>query len=69
MSSAQRDYIVVTKPIVRRPALKLALAAGAGVDEAAWIANLAAGVEVGKQGTATVSPSEVREAWERFVGA
>ena len=47
----------------------LALAAGAGVDEAAWIANLAAGVEVGKQGTATVSPSEVLEAWERFVGA
>jgi hypothetical protein len=29
MSSAQRDSIVVTKPIVRRPALKLALAAGA----------------------------------------
>lgn len=36
-----------------------ALAAGASVVEAAWLANLAAGVEVTKQGTATVSPTEV----------
>jgi D-beta-D-heptose 7-phosphate kinase/D-beta-D-heptose 1-phosphate adenosyltransferase len=36
-----------------------ALAAGAGVLEAAQLANLAAGVEVGKRGVATVSPEEV----------
>lgn len=36
-----------------------ALAAGAGVLEAAQLANLAAGVEVGKRGVATVSPAEV----------
>ncbi len=36
-----------------------ALAAGAGVLEAAQLANLAAGVEVGKRGVATVAPEEV----------
>lgn len=36
-----------------------ALAAGATVLEAAQLANLAAGVEVGKRGVATVSPAEV----------
>ncbi len=36
-----------------------ALAAGATVREAAQLANYAAGVEVGKQGVATVSPEEV----------
>jgi rfaE bifunctional protein kinase chain/domain len=36
-----------------------ALAAGATIDEAAWLANIAAGIEVTKQGTATVSPNEV----------
>jgi len=36
-----------------------ALAAGASVREAAQIANYAAGVEVGKSGVATVSPTEV----------
>jgi bifunctional ADP-heptose synthase (sugar kinase/adenylyltransferase) len=36
-----------------------ALAAGATVREAAQLANYAAGVEVGKQGVATVSPAEV----------
>jgi rfaE bifunctional protein kinase chain/domain len=36
-----------------------ALAAGASVWEAAQLANYAAGVEVGKQGVATVSPEEV----------
>jgi D-beta-D-heptose 7-phosphate kinase/D-beta-D-heptose 1-phosphate adenosyltransferase len=36
-----------------------ALAAGATVWEAAQLANYAAGVEVGKQGVATVSPEEV----------
>lgn len=36
-----------------------ALAAGASPVEAAEIGNLAAGVEVGKRGVATVSPAEV----------
>ena len=39
--------------------LALALAAGAGLPEAAMLANYAAGVVVGKIGTATVSPEEV----------
>jgi D-beta-D-heptose 7-phosphate kinase/D-beta-D-heptose 1-phosphate adenosyltransferase len=38
------------------------LAAGGSAIEAAEIANLAASVEVGKAGVATVSPEEVREA-------
>lgn len=42
--------------------LGLALAAGATVAEAAWLANVAAGVQVGKQGTATVSRDEVLDA-------
>ena len=46
----------------------LALAAGATIEEAAWLANLAAAVEVGKQGTATVSVGEFLEAFERFHG-
>lgn len=40
-------------------ALTLALAAGASVKDAAWLANAAAGVTVTKQGTATVSPDEL----------
>lgn len=36
-----------------------ALAAGANIGEAAWLANSAAGIEVGKRGTATVSPQEL----------
>jgi D-beta-D-heptose 7-phosphate kinase/D-beta-D-heptose 1-phosphate adenosyltransferase len=39
--------------------LGTALAAGASVQEAAQLANYAAGVEVGKAGVATVSPEEV----------
>lgn len=46
----------------------VALAGGATMLEAVWLANLAAGVEVGKQGTATVSPGEILDAWEQFVG-
>jgi D-beta-D-heptose 7-phosphate kinase/D-beta-D-heptose 1-phosphate adenosyltransferase len=44
------------------------MAAGATVGEAAWLANLAAGVGVGKRGTATVSPAEVIALWEDQVG-
>ena len=38
----------------------VALAAGATVQEAAVLANLAAGIEVGKPGVATVAPDELR---------
>lgn len=41
--------------------LVLALVAGGTLEEAAVLGNLAAGVEVGKRGTATVSPDEIRE--------
>ncbi|HEX6041246.1 bifunctional heptose 7-phosphate kinase/heptose 1-phosphate adenyltransferase [Longimicrobium sp.] len=40
--------------------LAVSLAAGASIQEAAVLANLAAGIEVGKPGVATVSPDEVR---------
>src|SRR5690606_36815493 len=40
----------------------VALAAGATIEEAAVLANHAAGVEVGKAGVATVSPDELRAA-------
>jgi D-beta-D-heptose 7-phosphate kinase/D-beta-D-heptose 1-phosphate adenosyltransferase len=43
-------------------ALGLALAAGAAMEEAVVLANLAAGVVVGKLGTATLSPGELLRA-------
>jgi len=43
----------------------LALAAGASFDEAAALANHAAGIVVGKVGTATVSAEELRKAVDR----
>jgi len=46
--------------------LALALAAGSTMEEAAILANLAAGVEVGKRGTATVSTDEIFVALEFF---
>jgi D-beta-D-heptose 7-phosphate kinase/D-beta-D-heptose 1-phosphate adenosyltransferase len=46
--------------------LVLALAAGASIEEASVLGNLAAGVEVGKRGTATVSPDEIRAALRSF---
>ncbi len=42
--------------------LSLALASGATIEEASILGNLAAGVEVGKRGTATVSPAEIKAA-------
>ena len=42
--------------------LALSLAAGAKMHEAAKISNIAAGIVVGKLGTATASPEELREA-------
>jgi rfaE bifunctional protein kinase chain/domain len=46
--------------------LAMATAAGATIEEAAVLGNLAAGVEVGKRGTATVSPEEILTAMEFF---
>lgn len=37
----------------------LGLAAGATIGETVWLANLAAGIEVAKRGTATVAPAEL----------
>ncbi len=48
--------------------LGVALAAGATIAESAWLANLAAGVQVGKQGTATVSRDELLDAWDELAG-
>jgi D-beta-D-heptose 7-phosphate kinase/D-beta-D-heptose 1-phosphate adenosyltransferase len=48
--------------------LATSLAAGATAYEAAVVANYAAGVEVGKLGAATVTPSEIREAYEVHCG-
>jgi len=41
--------------------LAVALATGAPVEEAAVLANFAAGIEVGKPGVAVVTPAELRE--------
>ena len=48
--------------------LATSLAAGASAYEAAVVANYAAGVEVGKLGAATVTPDEIREAYEDHHG-
>ncbi len=45
--------------------MALVLAAGASFREAAVIANYAAGIVVGKLGTATVTPGELKEAINR----
>ena len=42
-------------------AFTVALAAGAGAVEAAWLANVAGGAVVMKRGTATVSQRELSE--------
>ena len=42
------------------------LGAGGSAEEAAVIANYAAGVEVGKLGAATVAPAEVLDAYDHF---
>lgn len=46
--------------------LALALAAGASLADAAVLANIAAGVVVGKLGTATVTPEELEHALEEL---
>jgi D-glycero-beta-D-manno-heptose-7-phosphate kinase len=45
----------------------VSLAAGASAEEAAVLANYAAGVEVGKAGVATVSPDELRRALDEHL--
>jgi rfaE bifunctional protein kinase chain/domain len=45
-------------------ALGLAFAAGASLEQAAWLANRAAGIVVGKAGTATVTLDELRSSLE-----
>ena len=47
----------------------LAVASGATVPEAALIGNLAAGVVVGKLGTATLTPSELRSAIDEMASS
>ncbi|MCM2323238.1 MAG: D-glycero-beta-D-manno-heptose-7-phosphate kinase [Oligoflexia bacterium] len=49
--------------------LTLALSGGASIEDAAVLGNLAAGVEVGKRGTATVTPAEIAAAMEFFGSA
>jgi D-beta-D-heptose 7-phosphate kinase/D-beta-D-heptose 1-phosphate adenosyltransferase len=46
--------------------VSLALLAGATIQEAAIISNIAAGIVVGKIGTATVTPQELLSAFKRF---
>jgi D-beta-D-heptose 7-phosphate kinase/D-beta-D-heptose 1-phosphate adenosyltransferase len=65
-TAAREVYDVVGAGDTVTAYLAAALAAGANALEASVVANLAAGVEVGKLGAATVSPAEVIEAWEHF---
>lgn len=48
--------------------LGIAIAAGATPHEATWLANLAAGIQVGKRGTATVAHEEIINAWDEQFG-
>ena len=67
-TTAREVYDVVGAGDTVTAYLALMLAAGATVREAAVIANLAAGVEVGKMGAATVTRGEVLEAWSHSAG-
>jgi D-beta-D-heptose 7-phosphate kinase/D-beta-D-heptose 1-phosphate adenosyltransferase len=57
---AQEVYDVVGAGDTVVAALTLALAAGANLEQAARISNYAAGVVVGKKGTATVTLKELK---------
>ncbi|MBK8249444.1 MAG: bifunctional hydroxymethylpyrimidine kinase/phosphomethylpyrimidine kinase [Gemmatimonadetes bacterium] len=61
-SAAREVYDVVGAGDTVTAYLATSLAAGATALEAAIVANLAAGVEVGKLGAATVSPEEIEAA-------
>jgi D-beta-D-heptose 7-phosphate kinase/D-beta-D-heptose 1-phosphate adenosyltransferase len=67
-TTARAVYDVVGAGDTVTAYLAAILAAGGTVQEAAVIANYAAGVEVGKPGTATVSPDEVLEAFDEHTG-
>lgn len=65
-TTARAVYDVVGAGDTVTAYLALMLAAGATAREAAIVANLAAGVEVGKLGAATVSAAEVIDAYDHF---
>ena len=46
--------------------LALAMSSGASLEEAATLANIAAGIKVGKIGTASVSIEEIKKEIERL---
>ena len=66
-TTAREVYDVVGAGDTVTAYLATSLAAGATAYEAAVIANFAAGVEVGKLGAATVTPDEIREAFDAHV--
>jgi D-beta-D-heptose 7-phosphate kinase/D-beta-D-heptose 1-phosphate adenosyltransferase len=66
-TAAREVYDVVGAGDTVTAYLALVLAAGGTPTEAAIIANFAAGVEVGKPGAATVSPTEVVDAYDAFL--
>jgi D-beta-D-heptose 7-phosphate kinase/D-beta-D-heptose 1-phosphate adenosyltransferase len=63
-SAAREVYDVVGAGDTVTAYLATSLAAGATALEAAVVANLAAGVEVGKLGAATVTPEEILDAFD-----
>ena len=63
-TTARAVYDVVGAGDTVTAYLATILAAGGTAAEAAIIANYAAGVEVGKPGTATVTPDEVLAAYD-----
>ncbi len=67
-TTAREVYDVVGAGDTVTAYLAVLLAAGATAREAAVIANFAAGVEVAKLGAAVVTPAEVLEAYDHWVG-
>jgi len=67
-TTAREVYDVVGAGDTVTAYLATMLAAGATALEAAIVANYAAGVEVGKLGAATVTPTEVLEAYDAHTG-
>ncbi|MGK2963427.1 MAG: bifunctional heptose 7-phosphate kinase/heptose 1-phosphate adenyltransferase [Gemmatimonadaceae bacterium] len=68
-TTAREVYDVVGAGDTVTAYLATIMAAGGTPAEAALIANFAAGVEVGKLGAATVTPSEVLEAYDDFAAS
>ena len=67
-TTAREVYDVVGAGDTVTAYLAATLAAGASAREAAVIANLAAGVEVGKLGAAAVAPDEIMAVWDDLDG-